>query len=290
MPRSETRTVTTGLLRDWPLPPVGSSKDERGIVLIVGGSTQTVGAVVLAAEAALRVGAGKVQIATVESRAGVLGVAMPEALVRPVAETVDGHLAASVAVALEDLAKDADVVLIGPGMAGEETTRELVAGLLGMVRGRLVLDALGLSVVTPTSGELHAGRGPAVVTPNLEELAIMLDVKDVEGQVADAARTLATRTGAVVHAGGEDSITATADELWADDSGPRGLAIAGSGDVLAGTIAGLLARGATPAQAAVWGAHLHAQAGNRLAAKVGPVGYLAREIVKELPEALRHIG
>ena len=289
MPKSETCMVTTGFLRDWPLPPVGNSKDERGVVLIIGGSTQTVGAVVLAAEAALRVGAGKVQLATVGSRAGALAVAMPEALVRPLAETVEGNIAPTVAVDVADLAKDADVVLIGPGMAGDQT-RGLVADLLSMVRGRLVLDALGLSVVTPTSGQLHAGRGPAVLTPNLDELAIMLDVDNVEGAVADAARTLATRTGAVVHAGGEDSITATADELWTDDSGPRGLAVAGSGDVLAGTIAGLLARGATPDQAAVWGAHLHAQAGNRLAAKLGPVGYLAREIVKELPEALRHIG
>jgi ADP-dependent NAD(P)H-hydrate dehydratase len=290
MPKSEHQTVTTGLLRDWPLPAVGSSKDERGVVLIVGGSTQTVGAVVLAAEAALRVGAGKVQIATVESRAGTLAVAMPEALVRPLAETADGHLPASVATDLADLAKDADVVLIGPGMAGETETRALVEALLPLVRGRLVLDALGLSVVTPTSGALRAGREPAVLTPNLHELAITLGTEDVAADVAGAARMLAARTGAVVHAGGDDSITATRDQLWTDDTGPRGLAIAGSGDVLAGTIAGLLARGAAPDQAAVWGAHLHAEAGNRLAARIGPVGYLAREIVKELPEALRHIG
>jgi ADP-dependent NAD(P)H-hydrate dehydratase len=290
MPKSEDRTVTTGLLRGWPLPAVGSSKDERGVVLIVGGSTQTVGAVVLAGEAALRVGAGKVQIATVESRAGTLAVAMPEALVRPLAETADGHICASVAPDLTDLAKDADVVLIGPGMAGETETRALVEALLPLVRGRLVLDALGLSVVTPTSGALHAGRAPAVLTPNLQELAITLGAEDAAADVAGAARMLAARTRAVVHAGGDDSITATPDQLWTDDAGPRGLAIAGSGDVLAGTIAGLLARGAASDQAAVWGAHLHAEAGNRLAARIGPVGYLAREIVKELPEALRHIG
>ena len=290
MPKSKDQMVTTGVLRDWPLPAVGSSKDERGIVLIIGGSTETVGAVVLAGEAALRVGAGKVQVATVESRAGTLAVAMPEALVRPLAETADGHISDSVVTDLTGLTRDADVVLIGPGMAGEIETRTLVEALLPLVRGRVVLDALGLSVVTPSSEALRAGRGPAVLTPNLEELAITLGADDVAADVAGAARMLAARTGAVVHAGGEDSITATADQLWTDDTGPRGLAIAGSGDVLAGTIAGLLARGAAPDQAAVWGAHLHAEAGNRLAARIGPVGYLAREIVKELPEALRHIG
>jgi ADP-dependent NAD(P)H-hydrate dehydratase len=277
MPTSEDQAVTTGLLRGWPLPEIGSSKNERGVVLIVGGSTQTVGA-------------GKVQIATVESRAGTLAVAMPEALVRPLAETADGYLSPSVVTDLADLAKEADVVLIGPGMAGETETRALAEALLPLVRGRLVLDALGLSVVTPTSGVLHAGREPAVLTPNLQELAITLGAENVGADVAGAARMLAARTESVVHAGGDDSITATVDQLWTDDAGPRGLAIAGSGDVLAGTIAGLLARGAAPDQAAVWGAHLHAEAGNRLAARIGPVGYLAREIVKELPDALRHIG
>jgi hydroxyethylthiazole kinase-like uncharacterized protein yjeF len=290
MPKSESLKVTAGLLRQWPLPAVGSSKDERGVVLIIGGSTQTVGAVVLAAEAALRVGAGKVQIATVESRASTLGVAMPETLVRPLGETGDGHISGSAATALADLGADADVVLIGPGMGGENATRALIEGLLPLVKGRVVLDALGLCVVTPTSGTLHAGHEPAVLTPNLQELAIALGAEGVESDVAAATRTLATRTGAVVHAGGEDSITAAGDQVWADDTGPRGLAIAGSGDVLAGTIAGLLARGAAPAQATVWGGHLHAEAGNRLAARIGPVGYLAREIVKELPEALRHVG
>jgi ADP-dependent NAD(P)H-hydrate dehydratase len=290
MPKSDDRRVTAGLLREWPLPAIGNSKDERGVVLIIGGSAETVGAVLLAAAAALRVGAGKVQIATVESRSSALAVAMPETLVRPLAETTDGHISASVATDLTELTSQADVVLIGPGMAGENETRELVEGLLPSVHGRLVLDALGLSVVTPTSGTLHGGRPPAVLTPNLHELAITLGADDIEHDVAGAARTLATRTGAVVHAGGEDSITATTDELWVDDTGQRGLAIAGSGDVLAGTIAGLLGRGAAPAQATVWGAHLHAEAGNRLAARVGPVGYLAREIVSELPEALRHIS
>jgi ADP-dependent NAD(P)H-hydrate dehydratase len=287
MPKCE--PVTVGLLRSWPLPEVSGTKDNRGIVLVIGGSTQTVGAVVLAGEAALRVGAGKVQIATVSSRAAAVAVALPETLVCPLGETSAGQLSQPAADDLRELVDGADVVLIGPGLAGDET-RELVEKLLPMVKGRLVLDALGLAVVTPESGALEVGRGPAVLTPNLYELAITLGVEDVEADVAGAAVELGNRTGAVVHAGGESSITAAPDGLWRDDAGAPGLGVAGSGDVLAGVVAGLLGRGAEPSQAAVWAAHVHAEAGNRLAARVGPVGYLAREIVHELPAALRHIG
>jgi NAD(P)H-hydrate repair Nnr-like enzyme with NAD(P)H-hydrate dehydratase domain len=101
----------------------------------------------------------------------------------------------------------------------------------------------------------------------------------------------AARVKAVVHGGGELSVTAAPDgQCWIDDHGASGLGVSGSGDVLAGAVGGLLARGAEPAQAAVWGARLHAEAGNRLAASVGPVGFLARQIATELAAALRQLG
>src|SRR5256885_1291030 len=95
--------VTVGLLRGWPLPAVGGTKHDRGQVLVVGGSAQTVGAVRLAGEAAMRVGAGKLQIANVSSRAAALAVAMPEALVRGIEETAEGHLGPAAADQLLDL-------------------------------------------------------------------------------------------------------------------------------------------------------------------------------------------
>jgi ADP-dependent NAD(P)H-hydrate dehydratase len=287
MPKCE--PVTVGLLRSWPLPEINGTKNDRGIVLVIGGSAQTVGAVVLAGEAALRVGAGKVQIATVASRAAAVAVAVPEALVFPLTESPAGEVACTIGDDVRELVEGADVVLIGPGLAGDGT-RELVEKLLPLVKGRLVLDALGLAAITPETGQLDVARGPAVLTPNLHELAITLGVEDIGADVEGAAAELVRRTGAVVHAGGERSITAAPDGLWRDDTGAPGLGVAGSGDVLAGVVSGLLGRGAEPSQAAVWAAHVHAEAGNRLAARIGPVGYLAREVVHELPAALRHIG
>lgn len=287
MSKSE-HTVTAGLLRAWRLPPVSGGKNQRGRVLIVGGSRETVGAVRLAAEAALRVGAGKLQVATVESRAAELAVALPEALVRPLPETTAGHIAPSSADLLDDVAGAAEAVVIGPGLMGADDARAFVGRLLQSVKGRVVLDAMALSVVT-LGDELAAGAAPAVLTPNLTELGVLVESDDVN-PVADAIR-VARETGAVVHGGGELSVTAAPDgQCWIDDHGNNGLGVSGSGDVLAGAVGGLLARGAEPAQAAVWGARLHAEAGNRLAAAVGPVGFLAREIASELAPALRQLG
>lgn len=281
-------TVTAGLLRSWPLPTPSGSKNDRGCVLVLGGSRETVGAVLLAGEAALRVGAGKLQVATVESRAAELAVALPEALVRPLPETDAGHVAPTSSDLLVGLARDADAVVIGPGLAGVNCARDLVASLLPHVRGRVLLDALALSFVT-LDDELPVAAPPAVLTPNLSELAKLLGADDVDA-VDDTVRA-AARVKAVVHGGGELSVTAAPDgQCWIDDHGASGLGVSGSGDVLAGAVGGLLARGAEPAQAAVWGARLHAEAGNRLAASVGPVGFLARQIATELAAALRQLG
>lgn len=287
MSKSE-HTVTAGLLRSWPLPRAAGGKNERGRVLIVGGSRETVGAVLLAAEAALRVGAGKLQVATVESRAAQLAVALPEALVRPLAETTAGHIDPASSESLADLASEADAVVVGPGLMGVDDARAFVDRLLPSVKGRVVLDALALSFVR-VGHPLPVAMPPAVLTPNLSELGLLVESDDVD-PVADSLR-VARSTEAVVHGGGELSVTAAPDgQCWLDDHGSSGLGVSGSGDVLAGAVGGLLARGAESAQAAVWAARLHAEAGNRLAAAVGPVGFLAREIATELASALRQLG
>jgi NAD(P)H-hydrate repair Nnr-like enzyme with NAD(P)H-hydrate dehydratase domain len=121
-----------------------------------------------------------------------------------------------------------------------------------------------------------------VLTPNGGELAALLDGEEREG--LDAARWVAERYGAVVAAQGW--VATPGGDSWADEAGGIGLGTSGSGDVLAGAVGGLLARGAEPPQAAVWGQYLHAAAGDRLAARVGRVGFLARELLDELPLVL----
>jgi len=150
----------------------------------------------------------------------------------------------------------------------------------------VVLDALALTC-GGYDDDLRARVGKRVVaTPNRKEASYLLD-GDVPDDDAEAARAVAERTGSVVAM--QSVIVAPDGRTWVDQSGDSGLGTSGSGDVLAGTIAGLAARGATPEQAAVWGAHLHADAGERLSARVGRLGYLARELLDELPQVLTQL-
>jgi NAD(P)H-hydrate repair Nnr-like enzyme with NAD(P)H-hydrate dehydratase domain len=164
--------------------------------------------------------------------------------------------------------------------------------MLAGCRAPLILDALALAAVTDDVECLQPLAGRTVLTPNPSELALTmgLELGEVEEDPAAAAALLAERTGAVVSLGGEVSWVASPDgQLWRDPSGAVGLGVSGSGDVRAGIVAGLAARGATPAQAAVWAAHLHGRAGERLASTVGRLGFLARELPAQIPPVLAEI-
>lgn len=268
------RSVDRQLVRSF-LPPVprGGGKDDRGTVLVIGGEAQTAGAVRLAGEAALRVGAGKLQIVCAPESAAALGVAVPEALV----------LGSFDPARIGELAEGADAVLIGPGLVGAERAAALVAALLPVLPAvPLVLDALALAATEQVSTH----RGPVVLTPNPTEAACELGWGHVDDPV-DAALTLAKQSGAVVALGADVSVTTTPEgDAWLDDSGDAGLGVSGSGDVKAGAVLGLLARGLEPVRAAVLATWLHARAGERC----GPIGYLARQIAGELPAALAELS
>ena len=138
----EPPVVTPPLLRDWPLPDPDGSKDAKGRLLVVGGSDRTPGAVLLAAEAALRVGAGKVQVATTASTAAHLATAVPEAFVVGL-DTDDGEIATSAAAQLLELADGADAVLAGPGLGDPAAACALLEELVPHLRTGLVGDARG---------------------------------------------------------------------------------------------------------------------------------------------------
>lgn len=290
--------VTSALLREWPLPEVseGDGKHARGTVVVIGGAVDTPGAVLLAGLAALRAGAGRLTLATVEPTATALAVAVPEAAVTALPATAAGRLGADAVDATAALLEGADAVLVGPGMRGADDARAFVAGLLPAigVGTTLVVDAMGLTCGAVDAAATSRLEGRTIATPNATEAKVILDGPDDDSQGSpersreQTARELAEQLQAVV---AFDSHVAAPDgRHWADGSGNSGLGTSGSGDVLAGAITGLAARGATPEQAAVWGVHLHAAAGERLAARIGRLGYLARELLDELPAVVTELG
>ena len=298
--------LTPALLQDWPLPQPGKDgdKEARGHVLVVAGSAEMPGAAILAATGALRAGAGKLTVATGASVAPQVGVALPEARVIGLGETAGHGFQADSARRLGELAGKADAVLIGPGMQDAAATVELVQALLVRFAGTpLVLDAAAMDVVRPR-GEPHLLEEtvdwehfrfatPVLLTPHAGELARLTGAAraTIEQDPQHAAATAAGRWQAVLALKGACTVIATPDgALWQHQAGHAGLGISGSGDALAGIIAGLAARGAPLVQAAAWGVVLHAAAGEQLALRCGPLGYLAREIAGELPALLRALA
>jgi len=279
--------VDPQLLRSMPLPATDGDKSARGTVLVVGGARQTPGAVLLAAETALRLGAGKVQVATAEDTAAAVAAALPEAFVEPLPATNDGELAVAGADRVVELAEGADVVLAGCGLGDPEAANLFLAHVIPQIEVDLVLDALGTAYLTDRADGVRHLAGRVLLTPNVTEVAAMLgrSEKAVEKDLLSAVRELAEATGAVVLSGSDTSYVATADgDAWCSDAGPTSLATAGSGDVKAGAVAGLVGRGASPQVAALWGAWIHARAGERL--ERSQPGFLARDVVLAIPEEL----
>jgi len=280
--------VTPNLLREWTLPAVKDSKYARGQVLVVGGAQKTPGAAMLAGLAVLRVGAGHLTLAVAESAAMTVAVAIPESGVVGLPENESGSVRGGDLSALADYASSSDVVVVGPGLDDAEETGKMLRNLVPLLGPdtQVLLDAYALGTLPGVPELAEAIRGRVVLTPNKNEAGRLLgrDLEDLEDDVAE----IAERYGAVVSC---QSYVADLDgHRWLITSGQEGLATSGSGDVLTGAIAGLLARGATPAQATCWGTHLHAAAGDRLASRVGVVGFLARELLPELPLVLVELG
>lgn len=289
---SEPCPVTAELLRSWPLPEPGSDKGSRGLVVVVGGNRSTPGAVVLSGESALRVGGGKLQVVTAEAGAVAVALALPEAGVRGVTETDGGDPDVVSAPEIRRTAEGCACVLLGPGLLDPDAASALLAAVVPDLEAPVVIDALGSAYVTHHPDGLHHLDGACVLTVNPTELSRTLgeDEDAVEKDLVAAARRLAGRAQAVVLCGGPDKAVAAPDgRAWLVAEGGPGLGVAGSGDVQAGYVAGLLARGAAPAQAAVWGAYLHAVSGDRLAERVGPIGFLARELPAVAPELLAEL-
>lgn len=282
--------LTPSVLRGWPLPEPTGGKDARGSVCVVGGARGTPGAAMLTGLAALRVGAGRLTLAVARSVAPHVAVAVPEAGVVGLPEDAAGSVTGAGDGVLDRELDRADVVVVGPGLDTPEGTlavlRAVVAGTAGDVP--LVLDAFALGVLRDADDLRAAVRGRAVLTPNATEVRYLLGDDDGpgegEGALDGSAARAADRYGVVVASSG--SVAAPDGRTWRSSTGYSGLGTSGSGDVLAGAVGGLLARGADLAQAACFGVEVHGTAGDRLAARVGPHGYLARELLEELPRVL----
>ncbi|HEX9932738.1 MAG TPA: NAD(P)H-hydrate dehydratase [Allosphingosinicella sp.] len=286
---SEAAWLDRDLLRDFPLPehPEASSKEDRGRLLVIAGSRELQGAAYLAGVAALRAGAGKLQIATAASIAVQLGATIPEARVIAHRETEEGCVDPESIAPIVKWAGAAQAVMIGCGMQDGPPLESLLDALLDCGADvPLVLDAAVLGCLAPRAETLKAWRGGAVVLPHAGEMAKLLGWErgEVEAKPAEAARLAAETFGVVALVKGPVShVVAPDGRGFRFKGGGVGLATSGSGDTLAGIVGGLAARGADVLTAALWGVYTHGEAGRILSKEVGRVGFLAREILDLVP-------
>jgi hydroxyethylthiazole kinase-like uncharacterized protein yjeF len=284
-------TIDAGWRADHPLPVhLGEqNKNSRGRVLAVGGGMRVPGGLLLTAEAALRAGAGKVQMASIAALAVALGVAFPEAGVVALDADDAGEIAPG--QALIDAAGRADAVVVGPGMSDPDAAARLVAALCTdpLADITLILDAAAVTCLGAFDRDLAPYRNRLILTPHLGEMAALLG-REAEAIADDQPRyaaEVASRFRAVVALKGSETVVAAPDgTLLQYEGGGIGLGTGGSGDVLAGIITGLASRGADPLLATGWGVWTHGEAGRRLAADIGPMGFLARELLPVIPSLL----
>ncbi|GAA1394338.1 NAD(P)H-hydrate dehydratase [Luteococcus peritonei] len=284
--------ITPAMLRSWPLPEPTGSKYRRGQVLVVGGARFTPGAAMLAGLAGLRVGAGRLSLGVAESVAGRVAVAIPESGAFGLAEDDEGSVSGeAVAQVLGKEIGRTDALLVGPGLDEPEGTIRLLTEILAELPSEVpvVLDAFGATVLPDLDPALLKQlSGRLVLTPNAGELARLLELDELdEEDVAQASLDCAKRYGAAV---GCNSWVVHEGRVWQVTTGDTGLGTSGSGDVVAGAVAGLLSRGASLPQALGWGKYVHAAAGDALVARFGRVGYLAGELLPELPRVLSSLG
>jgi hydroxyethylthiazole kinase-like uncharacterized protein yjeF len=282
---SHTEIVTPALLRGWQLSKRAADKDDRGTMLVIGGALRTPGAALLAGLAGLRAGAGRLVLAVAEPATMAMALAVPEAAVVGLPEQASGSERA--AVLERDLAAT-DVVVVGPGLDNAEEAAALLKAIAPLITEEttVVLDAYALGVLPGLDDVYRQWTGRMVLTPNRAEAGRLLGRRGVK--MATAVPRIAEKYGALVT--GQGIIADPEGRIWEVAGGNPGLGTSGSGDVLAGAVGGLLARKASPAQAACWATYLHATAGDRLAARIGPMSYLARELLDAMPQVLTELS
>ncbi|MCC7345710.1 MAG: NAD(P)H-hydrate dehydratase [Deltaproteobacteria bacterium] len=273
--------------RHWRPRRRGAHKGDAGRVLVVAGSREMPGAGYLCAVAALRAGAGLVTWALPEEAYRRIDLRFPEVMLLPVPGR-DGKFAAGSFPALRAPMRRFQCLAVGPGLGQGEGPRRFLEDLLSARRPPTVLDADALNNLAGCWGLPARLRG-AIVTPHPLEMSRLSgkSVASIRANPLAAARAFARRHRCwVVLKGYRSVIAGPAGKLWINSSGGPSLATAGSGDVLTGLIAGLLAQGFGPEAAVPCAVFLHGLAGDRLAERLGDRGTIASDIAKEIPKVV----
>lgn len=262
-------------------------KGDRGRVLIIAGSPGFTGAAALAGMAACRAGAGLVTVGIPRSLNPILEAKLTEPMTLPLPETSEGSISSSAAESILEAADKAQVVAAGPGLSTGSESADLVKVLIENIVAPLILDADALKVLAGDLGAVKRAQAPVILTPHPGEMAALLRItgQEVQEDRPGAVRRAASESGAIVLLKGAYTLIGFPDgRITINPTGNPALATGGTGDVLTGMIAGLVAQGMEAGEAAVAAAYLHGLAADRLGPRLG-VGMVAGDLLDEIPQA-----
>ncbi len=265
-------------------------KGTYGRVLVVGGSEGLSGAAVMASNAALKAGAGLVTLAVPEGLHALMEVKLTEVMTRPLPQTREVSIDVEALPLVQELLNAADVLALGPGMSTNESSVEFVRQLLPALEKPAVIDADGLNALSGAVDLLKECPAQLILTPHPGEMARLLGIKteEVQNNRIEVVLEASKNWGTVLVLKGYRTLVASPDGmLYVNPTGNPGMASGGTGDVLTGIIAGLLAQGLTPLEAAVSGVYFHGLAGDLAAGEIGMMSLVAGDVLEFLPQATR---
>lgn len=259
-------------------------KGDFGKLLLLCGSRGYTGAAFFAAMGALRSGEGLVFLGVPESIYGIEAVKLNEPVIFPLPDA-DGRLSADAVPEILSRLPRMDAVLVGPGLGQSEGTLAVVRAVLEKAECPVVVDADGINVLRAHRDLLRGRKSPTILTPHDGEVARLGGIIGEDRMAAAAA--LADDLGCVVLLKGHETCVTDGTDGYINPTGNPGMAVGGSGDVLAGVITALLGAGLPPLEAAACGAWLHGAAGDRCAAELGQYGMLPTDMLSALPRLMK---
>jgi NAD(P)H-hydrate epimerase len=276
----------------FPIRAADTHKGHTGHLLVIAGSTGKTGAAAMTAVSAMRAGAGLVTLGIAESLNSIMETQVLEAMTSPLPECGYGILADT---AIDDIVKLADgknCLAIGPGIGQAEETRSLVKAVIRRINMPIVIDADGLNNIAGQTQLLKKRKAPTVLTPHPGEMARLIgtNAAEVQQNRLACARDFATHFGVHVVLKGAATVIAHPDgSVYLNATGNPGMASGGMGDVLTGVLAGFITQGFTLKAAAHAAVYLHGAAADTLAQTVGPIGYLAGEVMSAIPGEIKKL-
>lgn len=286
--------VTKASVQSWlPKRLPNTHKGTYGRLLIVAGSRGMMGAAMMPVLAAMRTGSGLTTLAAPECVVQAAAPQLMEAMTLPLDQTVGGMISADAIRQLGDTLCDKTAVLAGCGLRTSEDTKQIVKYIIENTNSTIVLDADALRSIAGDPSVLRRVKTPVIVTPHIGEMARLTGqtTELVAARQAETAQRFSQEFGCVTVLKSHRTVTAAPDgTVWFNTTGNAALAKGGSGDVLAGMIASLAAQGMEPASAAICAVWLHGFTADRLAERMSQYSVLARDLIDELPFALKELG